>query len=187
MKFSRVSVALAVSLLVQGVSATPQIVGGISIEYPGSFMPGNVLAQSVMGQQAPDAKGQIRSVEAFVAPANGDTTEVSIVKTVYRQAASIDLDGAAIGAVNRMRGFDGVSHFRHEVRSYGVSGLDARRVSVTAVSRVGPFAIEALLFAEKNTGRLYVIMCAVGRRQTLDLELARRAASSTLATVRLLP
>jgi hypothetical protein len=77
--------------------------------------------------------------------------EVGVIRAAFKPDASLNIDGAATGAVENVSKLEGVKNIQHSVESTTISGKPARRISMNADRWGGRIYNESLVILDGQT------------------------------------
>ena len=115
-----------------------------------------------------------------------------ILKTTYNDGVVYILDDVANGAMSNELGLRKTTNVKKTIHSLKVSGFDARRTSMTFDVQGGKMASETLLVFNPATGRSWMIIFVLSKKQPLNpfanynLDVERADASAILNSVKVI-
>jgi hypothetical protein len=175
-------------LLLTGQANAQQIVEGTQIDYPTQFLFNTNKSEQYMAALPAGAQTLIKSFYAYDASGESGIHEATLLKTTYVAGFIPSLDGAAQGAATSLSQLEGVKNVRITSQPLQISGLTARRVSVTADRWNGQIGIEALVAYEPKTNSTTQIQLIIGAQNSLSwsgiLTEKRSAADKFLSSVK---
>lgn len=184
-KIIRISLAMLVFLSFQGFAN--QNVDGVFIDYLKPFSLDVSRTQQTISSLPNEAKQLVTNFAAYGAPGYNGIHEASIIKTVYIPGFIPNLDASSQGIASNLGKLDGVKNVRISSKTTYVSGLEARRVSITADRWNGMFGVEALLVYDSKSSTFTMIQVFIAAQKGLTLSgvltSQREEASKLLNTV----
>lgn len=142
--------------------ASNQVVAGLSISFPDKIQYNKTRSEQFFRKVPQDIISNISSFEIY------ENNNFSIYKTTYNSGVAYSLDVGASGAISNELGLRKTNNVKKSIQSLKVSGFDARRISITYDVQGGKMASETLLIYDSATGRLWMIMFALSKRQPLN-------------------
>ncbi len=184
---------IKIILIVLGVGGFPnvvlahnQVVAGLSISCSDEIQYNQSRSKSFWAKIPPNIKNQLNSYEIY------ESKDFEIRKTIFKPGIPYNLDVGANGAIENELALRKTFNVNKLISPVKISGIDARRISLTYDVSAGKMATETLLVFDPASGGLWMITFALAKNKPLNpfsdynLDAERAEASKILNSVKLI-